>query len=133
MTTSYASVASDGAAGPTPVWPEDEARLLERLGGDSAVLATLATYFLEDAAPLAETIRAESAAGRCGVACRAAHTLRGMALNLSCSRLVQTTAAVEDALAAESGDVFQLIRPNWEAALADVVRAMRAYLERIGG
>lgn len=133
MTTSYAPAASDGAAQPAPVWPEDEARLLERLGGDSAVLSTLAAYFLEDAAPLAETIRTESAAGRCSVARRAAHTLRGMALNLACSKLVQTTAAVEDALAADNYYAFQMLRPNWETALADNVRAMRAYLDRSGG
>lgn len=65
---------------------------LSRMGHDQQLLADVASFFVEDAPPLVQQLRAHSAENLPEALARAAHTLKGLASNFD-AQFVQALAA----------------------------------------
>ncbi len=75
--------------------PFDEAALLERVEGDTELLAEIVALFLEDSPGHMEEVRAAVAAGDATALKRAAHTLKGAASNFGAAAVVASALELE--------------------------------------
>jgi HPt (histidine-containing phosphotransfer) domain-containing protein len=73
----------------------DRAKALDRIGGDIALLAEIATLFMQEYPQLLAIIRTACAAGDAREVERAAHSLKGAAANFSAFGTVEAALAVE--------------------------------------
>jgi HPt (histidine-containing phosphotransfer) domain-containing protein len=70
-------------------------RALKRLGGDEELFQELATFFIEDAPGLIETIREGLHRGETRSVQRAAHSLKGLLANFDAEDAVATALSIE--------------------------------------
>ena len=73
----------------------DKASLLDRVEGDTELLAEIVALFLEDSPRLLDDVRHAVAAGDAPALKRAAHTLKGAASNFSAAGVVKASAELE--------------------------------------
>ena len=99
---------------------------LARLGGNRTLLGRLLAEFAKSQAGAVAAIRLALGHGAIEEATRHAHTLKGVAGNLSAGRLAAEAAAVETALRkGELAEVERLL-PGLDAAMAEVVDGIAA-------
>ncbi len=110
----------------------DEARALEMVGGDEAVLRDLGRIFMDDAPRRLEALRTALADGDAERARRAAHSLKGAAASVALDRARNLAARIEEAAdggqAAEAGALL----PELEAALERGMERLRARISESG-
>lgn len=99
----------------------DEA--MERFGGNAALYERLALKFLND--PHFDALEDALAAGQLDEAYRAAHSLKGVAGNLSFRDLYQAACRASDALHAGDTQAAQAALPDLRASYAAVKEALQ--------
>jgi PAS domain S-box-containing protein len=129
--------AAEGLSSPPPPPRFDRAALLDRLGGDEALIADLVQLFLADGLPRVARIKAALAAGDFATLRAEAHALKGSAGELALTSLAEAagvlerlaeqkkTRAAEGAcrlLSAEAAHVGELLRQEQAAQRAGLTR-----------
>jgi HPt (histidine-containing phosphotransfer) domain-containing protein len=104
----------------------DVAAVLNRLGGNRALLARLLAEFARSQAGTADAIRAALDRGAVGDAARHAHTLKGVAANLSAERLAREAGAIELALRNAATAHLEPLLARLDAAMAEVMSGLTA-------
>jgi two-component system, sensor histidine kinase and response regulator len=103
------------------------AGLLERVGGDIALLSEVIVLFNEDGPRLVSEIRRAHAAGDCHAVYVGAHTLKGAAGNFDAAAVVQLALQVERCAAAQTtdgmGPIVESLGAAVDALLADLAAA----------
>jgi PAS domain S-box-containing protein len=114
----------------TPGSTLDEARLLERVGGDRRALAGIARIFLADAPRRLAEIRRAIAAADARALRAAAHTLKGAAANFSAAGV--TDAALELQQIGDAGEMGEApaALERLEGELGTLRRALTAMVRR---
>ena len=105
----------------------DVAVALRRLGGKAPLYLSLLGKFTATQGQIPGQIQQALAAGTPEVARRLAHELKGVSGNLGATLVQARAAALEEALAAQAGDVDPLLR-GLTAALDPLVAALRSQL-----
>ncbi len=106
----------------------DYADIDERFEGNFALYLKLAELFLAD--PHMANIEAAFAEGSLDEAEREAHALKGVAGNLSLTRVHQLAAAMNDALKAHDERTATTLLPQLDEAYAQAVEALKKVLGR---
>jgi HPt (histidine-containing phosphotransfer) domain-containing protein len=130
----YAAVEYDGPASPSrespPVTPStapiDRVRIMQRLGGDKTLFAEVIRLFLEDCPIRLAAISAAVDRGDAEQIRVTAHALKGAAGNLSATKLVEATAALER-IGAEGR--LQAARAAWRRLDSEAAIAMQMLRE----
>jgi HPt (histidine-containing phosphotransfer) domain-containing protein len=92
----FEAVEMGSPAAPATVTREfDYLDLLDRLGGDEAIVADVLEIFLADSARLLGALRAAVASRNAAALCDAAHELKGAAGNIAAGGVVQGARALE--------------------------------------
>ncbi|MDE1170741.1 MAG: Hpt domain-containing protein [Verrucomicrobium sp.] len=108
----------------------DRAEALERCRGKEGLLAKLIRIYLEDAAQQGAVLDAACAAGDVTALERAAHRLKGSALNLSLKRVAEAAARLEDEARTERTAEAAALWPALRAALEEAAAALRPFLSQ---
>ena len=96
----------------------DEVAALERLGGSSALYATILTSFVGDLAAYPATVQAQLDAQDAAAAARVLHTLKGLAATVGAIYLAEQAIVLERGVKAGTADATATV-----AALRDLVDA----------
>ena len=93
----------------------DYAEAMERFCGNESLFARIAVKYLDD--PHVDALEAAMASGDAAAAEREAHSLKGVAGNLSFVRLYDLAARVTDALRANDIDSARTLMPDLRESL----------------
>jgi signal transduction histidine kinase/DNA-binding response OmpR family regulator len=104
--------AGDGAPRPTAGADFDHTGALERLGGDTALLAELIDLFQSEYPKQKSSMRAAANAGDMHELARLAHAVRGATSNFNAHRVGEIALSLE--AAAEAGDQDEALAMLWE-------------------
>ena len=101
----------------------DVASALRRLGGDGALLHKLVAMFVRDYGDAAATLRQACQRGEMETARGLAHTIRGVAGNLSAGQVARTAGELEEAILDRDPDRIERLTVLLEAEIRLVVAA----------
>ena len=101
----------------------DYAEAMERFGGNEGLFVRLATKYLDD--PHFNALEVAVFANDAAVAEREAHSLKGVAGNLSFMRLYDLAAHITDALRAGNLEEARTLMPELRESHENVVEALR--------
>ena len=108
----------------------DYAEAMERFCGNESLFARIAVKYLDD--PHVDALEAAMASGDAAAAEREAHSLKGVAGNLSFVRLYDLAARVTDALRANDIDSARTLMPDLRESHVAVLEAL-TNLEELAG
>lgn len=100
----------------------DYAEALDRFGGNESLFVRLATKYLDD--PHFGALETAMEEGDSAAAEREAHSLKGVAGNLSFTRLYDIAARITDALRSGDPETAQSLMPDLREAHARVTEAL---------
>lgn len=100
----------------------DYAEALDRFGGNEGLFVRLATKYLDD--PHFNALEAAMAAGDAAAGEREAHSLKGVAGNLSFTKLYDAAVRITDALRSGDIETAQSLMPELRQAHARVTEAL---------
>ena len=106
----------------------DYADIDERFEGNFALYRKLAELFLDD--PHMANVEAAFAEGSLDEAEREVHALKGVAGNLSLTRVHRLAAAMNDALKAHNEQAAAALLPQLDEAYAQATEALKRVLRR---
>ncbi|MDB1785753.1 Hpt domain-containing protein [Eggerthella lenta] len=101
----------------------DYAEAMERFCGNESLFARIAVKYLDD--PHVDALEAAMASGDAAAAEREAHSLKGVAGNLSFVRLYDLAARVTDALRANDIDSARTLMPDLRESHVAVLEALK--------
>ena len=101
----------------------DYAEAMERFCGNESLFARIAVKYLDD--PHVDALEAAMASGDAAAAEREAHSLKGVAGNLSFVRLYDLAARVTDALRANDIDSARTLMPDLRESHFAVLEALK--------
>lgn len=100
----------------------DYAEALDRFGGNEGLFVRLATKYLDD--PHFDALEAAMTAGDAAAAEREAHSLKGVAGNLSFAKLYDLATRITDALRSGDFEGARNLMPELRVAHARVTEAL---------
>ena len=101
----------------------DYAEAMERFGGNEALFVRLASKYAND--PHFDRLETAMASGDTAAAEREAHSLKGVAGNLSFVRLYDLAARITDALRADDLDSARALMPDLRESHVAVLEALK--------
>ncbi len=98
---------------------------LKRLNGNTALLATLAGFFLEDAPQLLEDLHAGLRKNSPRQVTENAHRLRGLASSFEASRVVELTSEIENLSGSEATTRMQHLTTQLDEEFARLIETLQ--------
>jgi HPt (histidine-containing phosphotransfer) domain-containing protein len=106
----------------------DAGQALERIGGNAKLFKLLLSKFLEDTPARFTQLKGEIEADDRAGAARSVHTIKGVAANLSMTKLYELSPELESLLKTDA-DTAGLFA-GYSSAFGKTIEAVNAYLEK---